>query len=253
MAERRPWSRDDLLLAFHLYCRTPFGRLHRNNPDIHELASHLGRTPSAVAMKACNFASLDPVQQDRGIAGLGNASKADCALWDEFFLNSEALASEMEIVRERMGGNLVEPPPLELPELGESEQLVLVKARRVQRFFRNAVLTAYASRCAITGLAVPELLEASHIVPWSVDPTRRADPRNGIVLNSLHHRAFDRGLIGFDESLQLMLSPALDSAESTEFQRAAFARYEGQTITLPIRFELDRDAVQYHREHIFVA
>lgn len=253
MPERRNWTRDELLLTFHLYCRTPFGRLHRSNPDIIELAAHLDRTPSAVAMKACNFASLDPVQQDRGIAGLGNASRADQALWEEFFQNSEALALEMELTRERMDGGTVKPPDLELPETGETEQLVLVKARRVQRFFRNAVMIAYESRCAITGLAVPELLEAGHIVPWSVDPTRRADPRNGIVLNSLHHRAFDRGLIGLDESLQLMLSPALDSAESTEFQRAAFARYEGQAITLPTRFKLDREAVQYHREHIFVA
>ena len=253
MPERRPWTRDELLLAFHLYCRTPFGRLHRNNPDIHELASHLGRTPSAVAMKACNFASLDPVQQDRGISGLGNASRADRELWEEFFRESEALASEMETAWERMDVSVVDPPVLDMPKLGETDQLVLIRARRVQRFFRNVVMTAYESRCAITGLAVPELLEAGHIVPWSVDPARRADPRNGIVLNSLHHRAFDRGLIGLDDSLQLMLSPALGSAESTEFQRAAFVHYEGQSITLPTRFELDREAVQYHREHIFVA
>ena len=39
---RRNWSRDELLAAFNLYCRTPFGRLHRGNPDIIALAGRLG-------------------------------------------------------------------------------------------------------------------------------------------------------------------------------------------------------------------
>jgi hypothetical protein len=74
---RRPrrrvaWSREELLVAFRLYCRTTFGRLHRLNPEIIELARLLGRTPSAVGMKACNFAGLDPVQRARHIWGLGN-------------------------------------------------------------------------------------------------------------------------------------------------------------------------------------
>lgn len=253
MPERRNWTRDELLLVFHLYCRTPFGRLNSSNPDFVELATHIHRTPSAVSMKACNFASLDPVQQARGKAGLGHASKADRGLWEEFFQNSEAIAVEMEAVHEGMFGSGGEPPIPELPDLGETEKLILVRARRVQRFFRDAVMTAYASRCAITGLAVPGLLEASHIVPWSVDPARRADPRNGIVLNSLHHRAFDRGLIGLDESLQVMLSPSLESGPTPEFHRAAFAEYEGHPIMQPIRYKLDLEAVQYHREHVFVA
>jgi hypothetical protein len=65
MALRKNWTPDDLLVAFRLYCRTPFGRLHRNNPEIIELARLMGRTPSSVGMKACNFASLDPAQQAR--------------------------------------------------------------------------------------------------------------------------------------------------------------------------------------------
>lgn len=50
------WTRDELLIAFNLYCRTPFGRLHRGNPDIIAMAELLGRTPSSVSMKLCNFA-----------------------------------------------------------------------------------------------------------------------------------------------------------------------------------------------------
>ena len=45
------WSREQLKLAFHLYCQLPFGKLHSRNAEIMELAQLIGRTPSAVAMK----------------------------------------------------------------------------------------------------------------------------------------------------------------------------------------------------------
>ena len=60
MAQRPGWTRDPLLIALRLYMRTPFGRLHGRNPEIIHLATKIDRTPSALAMKACNFASLDP-------------------------------------------------------------------------------------------------------------------------------------------------------------------------------------------------
>jgi len=50
------WQEDELLLTLH---RTSFGKLHKSNLEIIQLANTIGRTPSAVAMKACNFASLD--------------------------------------------------------------------------------------------------------------------------------------------------------------------------------------------------
>jgi hypothetical protein len=64
------WTRDQLLLALRLYLRLPFGKLHALNPEIIDLAKHLGRTPGALAMKACNFATLDPAIQARGVRGL---------------------------------------------------------------------------------------------------------------------------------------------------------------------------------------
>ena len=60
-------------MAFRLYCRTPFGKLHQHNPEIVALARALGRTASAVGMKACNFASLDPAQR----AGRWHALRAN--------------------------------------------------------------------------------------------------------------------------------------------------------------------------------
>ena len=60
------WTPEQLKLAFAFYCQTSFGKLHSKNPQIIELAKLIGRTPSALAMKLVNFASLDPSITDTG-------------------------------------------------------------------------------------------------------------------------------------------------------------------------------------------
>ncbi|MEO6353373.1 MAG: hypothetical protein ABIO19_15380 [Burkholderiaceae bacterium] len=77
------WTREQLLVAFNLYCQLPFGKLDQRNPDIIRFAAMIGRTPSALAMKLVNIASLDPVITDSGRKGLNGASKLDRAMWDE--------------------------------------------------------------------------------------------------------------------------------------------------------------------------
>src|SRR5258706_2837836 len=96
MSERIGWTRDQQLIALRLYMRTPFGKLHGRNPQIIELASHIGRTANALAMKACNFASLDPAFRRTNRRGLSGASDADRTIWNEFAGNAEAVAAEAE-------------------------------------------------------------------------------------------------------------------------------------------------------------
>lgn len=253
MSKRVRWSRDQRLVTFRLYCRTPFGRLHRNNPEIIELARLIGRTPSAVAMKAVNFASLDPVQQARNIAGLGNASDEDRTLWQEFEENAEQVAAEAEAAYARLTGKdaPVLETELELPE-GPTEVERTIRARRVQAFFRTAVLASYEGRCALSDLAIPELLNTSHIIPWKVNANRRADPRNGIALNALYDRAFDRGLITFDASLRVVISRRVHIDDPPVFHRQTLLDLEGRELRLPTRFTPDPAAMAYHREHVFV-
>lgn len=274
LTERRPWAKKELLVVFRLYCRTPFGKLHQRNPEIIELARHIHRTPGAVAMKACNFASLDPQQRVRHIKALANVSRADKELWDAFLDNSEAVAQEAETAFVAVWGKEVDEylpelgsmkesakrknrekkesscEELEMPR-GETVKEILVKARRVQSFFRAAVLTSYEHRCALTGLAISELLNASHIIPWSVDEKRRADPRNGICLNALHDRAFDRGFITFDENLRVVVSPELSKSEICSIHREHLIGISGWQLRLPTRFPPDASALEYHRERIF--
>ena len=253
MAKSNQWNRDELLVTFRLYCQTPFGKLHQRNPEIIGLAELLGRTPSAIAMKAVNFASLDPVQQARKIAGLRNASRADRELWEAFKQDSESIALEVEATYESLSHQKIEIKEIErqVPK-GSTETQRLVKVRRVQGFFRAAVLASYEFRCALSDIAIPELLNASHIIPWSIDTNRRADPRNGIALNALYDRAFDRGLITFDESLKLVLSSRLRKGKLPKFQNEFFLDLEGKKLRVPARFSPDPLALTYHRENIFV-
>ncbi|MCG3178253.1 MAG: hypothetical protein BIFFINMI_00579 [Phycisphaerae bacterium] len=254
MPTRVPWSRDELLVAFRLYCRTPFGKLHKHNPEIVELARLLHRTPSAVGMKACNFASLDPALRARDIAALGNVSRADRDLWKAFEADSRAVASDAEAAYTRLSGRetpvIADEAGLNLPE-GPTEAVGTVQVRRVQGFFRAAVLASYDNRCALSDLAVPALLNASHIIPWNADVLRRADPRNGLALNALYDRAFDRGLISFDESLRVIVSRRLDVSNPPLFHRRALLEIAGHELRQPSRFAPDPTAMAYHREHVF--
>lgn len=262
MAIRKQWTHDELLVAFRLYCRTPFGKLHHRNPEIIELARLMGRTPSSVGMKACNFASLDPAQQARKIKGLGNVSRDDRQLWEAFQENAEKIAAEAETAYDHLikqepasfGVEMDMEPDLVQPA-GPTEIMRITRTRRVQGFFRDAVLTSYESRCAISGIAVPELLNASHIIPWSKDVARRADPCNGIALNALYDRAFDRGLITFDTSLRLVLSDRLKTPKKNDnvppLLRQAFATMEGTPLRLPRRFIPDPAALAFHRNSVF--
>ena len=90
------WTREELILAINLYCKTPFGRLYSRNPDVINLANLIGRTSNSVAYKLVNFASLDPTLQARGIKGASNASKLDKQIWGEFFNNWDSLPYESE-------------------------------------------------------------------------------------------------------------------------------------------------------------
>jgi putative restriction endonuclease len=90
------WTREHFLIALNLYCKLPFGKLDRKNPLIVEVANKMGRSPSSLAMKLVNFASLDPVHQARGIRGLSGATKQDKAMWSEFHTHLADFGTESE-------------------------------------------------------------------------------------------------------------------------------------------------------------
>jgi putative restriction endonuclease len=252
---RKNWSREELILAINLYCKTPFGRLHNRNPDITKLAKLIGRSPSALAWKLVNFASLDPSLKRRGIKGAVNVSHLDREIWDEFYTNWERLAYESEALLAKRTGEPIEvQAEIDLSEPPRSglDRKTLVKVRINQNFFRATVLAAYDFHCCITGLAIPDLLNASHIVPWSKDEKNRVNPRNGLCLNTLHDRAFDRGLLTITSELKVKISPSIRKpSKRIDPTQQFLARYDGMLITLPRKFLPEPAFLEYHNREIF--
>jgi putative restriction endonuclease len=221
MPAARRWTRDELIIVLNLYHKLRFGQMHQRQPVITALADRLGRTPSSVAMKLTNLASLDPALKLRGIRGLEGASQLDRNVWDEFHA---APAEFIPLSQERFDGMFVDADHettevipgtgirlIPRPPDGETETVRPTKQRCGQGYFRDAVLNNYDNRCAVTGLPVRELLIASHILPWRDHEAERLNVRNGIALNRLHDAAFDQGLIAFDDELRLVLSNRLRS------------------------------------------
>jgi len=239
--ERKAWTRDELLLAINLYCKTPFGRIHVRNPDIIELAEKLGRTPGSVGYKLANFASLDPTLTQKGAS---NVSKLDREIWAEFYDNWEAKLSESESKLAELKGT--PDIPEELPELEIAEgktREAIVKTRVNQALFRKIILSSYDGKCCITGIDNAELLIASHIIPWSQDTKNRLNPMNGVCLNALHDRAFDKGLITINENYKVVVS--------TRIKHELLRKYDQTPITLPGRFRPDQNFLKFHRNEIF--
>jgi putative restriction endonuclease len=243
MAAGRRWTRDELLVALNLYHKPTFGQLHARQPAIVALADKLERGSNSVAMKLCNFASLDPALKLRGIKGLEGASALDRTVWTEFHgdLNETVPASE-DALRKLFGvdeNSELEVLPREgvrvrkCPPTGPTETIASVKLRRGQGYFRDAVLNNFGGRCGVTQLAVRELLIASHILPWGSHVAERLNVRNGLSLSRLHDAAFDQGLITFDDSLRLVLSPRLKTALPQRAVAENFGAYAGQPLCLP--------------------
>jgi putative restriction endonuclease len=253
MSRRRAWTRDELLVAFNLYCRLSFGQLRHGNKDVIALAKQIDRSPSAVSMKLCNFASFDPIHQVRGVSGLGHAAKSDKEIFEAFNTDWTTLAIESEDALARLGIGGIEDVE-EKAVFVETEVARIVQVRRVQGFFRRAVMASYEFTCAICRINVPALVQASHIIPWRDDESRRADPHNGIALCTLHDRAFDRGFVTFDEKHQVLVSKSLRTEEEvSDIHRITLLEIEGQTMMEPERFGPDAMALEYHRENIFVS
>jgi len=221
-------------------------------------------------MKLGNFASLDPVQQARGIRGLSGASKADRKIWDEFTANWAQLGIESEerfqeligfgssdlnqlIIRQKSKTFKTTPtkyPPDRIIEVTEVQ--VTTKIRIGQNFFRQMVLSSYGNHCCITGNPIPELLIASHIIPWREQSEHRLNPQNGLCLACTHDIAFDQGLITFDENYKLVLSRYLQEFLPEETLERNFVAYAGNQLRLPEKFQPEPNFIRFHREKIFL-
>lgn len=249
MAKGKAWERKEQMLALELYCRTPFGLISQRNPEIIDLATKLGRTPSSVSLKMANFSALDPTVQQKG---MGNYSKSDAVIWEEFFDDPSAFLDNVAIYTNSMEINVDYDKEFQIDEDSTASEFregidvpVITTRRKHQGFFRQTLLTAYGGKCGVTQIDKTQLLVASHIKPWSKDERNRLNPRNGILLNALHDRAFDNGLISFEDNLDIMISPKLKLHEMTR------PFFQEKKLIAPEKFGPEPIFLKYHREHCF--
>lgn len=244
------WTKEQLILAIHLYSKLPFGKLDKNTPEVKELASLIGRSNNAVALKLVNFASIDPKLQARGIKGMKNAGELTEQVfrvfynnWDDYFFESEKiLAQKKHTTVEKLNDIEIS----DLPKSGK-EREALVKVRVNQKLFRTLLDANYNYKCCITGIDNSELLIASHIVPWSKDEKNRLNPANGLLLNTLHDRAFERGLITITTDYKLKVSSILLKNKIESITRN-FSDLNNRPILLPKKFKPDIEFLKKHNE-----
>jgi len=257
----RPWTREEVLLAISLYCKLPYRKLRQSTPEVRELALLLNRTPSAISKRCCNYVQFDPVESKR-VKGFTRAAKLDKSIWAEINSNWGSFVIESEQVEKEIRKEQPAPPAQKTVvaviqdssfPLGLSREQ-MVRARIGQRFFREAVLTAYDRRCCVTGIAHDALLIASHIKPWKdSDPkTERTNPRNGLCLSPLYDKAFDAGLMTVDDEYKIKFSSSVLSGHTEKTARNFFDRYEGKRLSLPDRFTPEQQFFEYHRNYIFI-
>ena len=248
------WTIEETIIAFNVYCKIPFKNSSKTNPTVIKYARIIGRSPSALNMKIGNFGRLDPELKKQGITGLVNGSKLEEEVWNKFNGNWEKLAFESEqLIAKFQNKTIEENAGVNLENLPTGkERKTTVKTRVNQSFFRSTILSSYNLKCCITGLSIPDFLVASHIIPWAKDKENRINPHNGVCLNSIHDKAFDKGFITITPEYKILLSKFFNDYSNEKAVNDFFKRHENQKINLPDRFLPSKEFLEYHHKEILI-
>lgn len=252
---RNLWTRDELILTLSVYFQLPFGRLNHTTPEVKELAKLIGRTDSSAALRLSNFAACDPYIIESGRTGMPGGLSVCMPIWEEFANDYEKLFQEAQRIKAKLLNQTVEET-LDISEsdLEGKERTAVIKQRVNQTVFRSMILSNYEERCAITGINIPDLLVAGHIIPWADStPQQKLSPENGICLSALYDKAFDKGFITISpDDYTVQLSSALREYNTQEFFEKHFGAVKGREITMPVEHKPNRDYLAYHRDHVFL-
>lgn len=128
------------------------------------------------------------------------------------------------------------------------DRIQSIKTRIGQRTFRDVILDLYKNRCCLTGIDLPGVNRASHIIGWAERADTRMDPRNGLCLSATYDAAFDRKLITFDDDYRLVLSKTIRQWQPSESLKVYFLNREGQRLEMPTRLRPLKEYLEYHRK-----
>ncbi|WP_179021306.1 HNH endonuclease [Winogradskyella forsetii] len=248
----RNWTKEETIVAFNVYCKIPFKKSSKTNPTIIKYAKIIGRSPSALNMKIGNFGRLDPELKKQGITGLINGSKLEEIVWDEFNGNWDKLAFKSEtLIADFQNKKIEEDFDFENFPKGKDRETT-IKTRVNQGFFRSTILSSYNLKCCITGLSITDFLVASHIKPWSKDIENRTNPHNGLCLNSIHDKAFDKGFITVTPDFKVKVSEYFNDYSKEKPVNEFFIKYNNQKIVKPERFLPTTEFLDYHFQNVFI-
>jgi predicted restriction endonuclease len=194
---------------------------------------------------------LDPAVQNRGRKGLGNASQADKQTWDEIHNNWEDLTKECELLLQKDKAALFDEENKLVNYNGETRNTV-ISVRIGQQFFRKAVLSSYLNVCCISGVSIPQLLVASHIIPWAESKENRLNPSNGLCLSAIHDKAFDKGFLTITPDYTILISDRLKEKAGNSQQIQLLIKSDKNKITLPHKFFPNKDFLEWHNRNIFL-
>lgn len=260
------WNEDETTLCIGLYYLYSSGAVSFE-AGVRALGNILGRTRGSVGFKLGNIANCD--NPDKGFS---NISKQDLALFmkysrnpDSLFLRIRGILSLNIYNGKDMSAFLKNNPyndamPDGFADNEESysaaagfsaeDKETIARVREKQWAFRTVLLSDYDKSCCISGIRIPQLLVASHIVPWVADKTKRLDPSNGLLLNSILDKAFDQGLITFHpEKHFLIISDKIRDEKTLDYLH----QYEGCTLASPkhISASPSKENLEYHNDMIF--
>ena len=256
---RRNWSRQETLMALAFYLCPPLPRKNWDDSDaeVQLFAEAISRKVSAVCFKIANLKACDP---NRSGNGFTHAATMDAQVMSEYLAEPDATMSEAMWELGQIGilisyDGEIETSGSSRPTTEQQlglERTAQVSTRVNQDYFRSVLLSNYGGACCLTSIDIPALLTASHIKPWAAaTPSERLMSSNGILLNALHDRAFDRGLITLDDRYHVVVSSRVPHTPTNDQWLYAF---DGKKITLPRSDEStwpSLDFIHYHNDRVF--
>lgn len=252
MIMRRDWTDDEMILALALYFKLPYSRLNKNTQEVKDLATLIGRSNNSVAIRLVNFAACDPALTSKGKVGMYAGIPKCLPFWEKYANNKEDLFWAENIIKTKLIKGRQTPPMPSIQEDIETERLATIKQRVNQDAFRAMILANYDKKCAISGISIPQLLIASHIIPWSDNIKERLNPENGICLSSLYDKAFDEGFISINpDDYTILISKELMEYKKENFYLHFFQNIEHKLINTPEIHAPNKLFLEYHINNIF--
>lgn len=243
----KAWTKEDIIVAYALYCITPFNEMRPKNLILQQIAKIMDRSLSSLILRMQNFRYIDPANNK---AGLCHAAKIDYLIFEEFKNDWGNLSSLAEKIT---GLSLFDCAPdrgaQPISSLNDRN-----KVSRERHFFRKTVFATYEKRCCISGFSIPEMLIASHIKPYSKcrDTNERITPTNGLLLNTFYDKAFDAGLITITPDYCVRVSEKTKNIKNDTFTKKWLSGIDKQKIILPQRFLPDKKYLEFHNDKVFI-